>query len=546
MKKCRVSVAVIVAILSILLVTAVIGAFDEQKEAQRVLMTPLLQTNSPFGEIADWMVTGPENAMIGEYIEGVGDVNGDGFDDFAHARKGFATVDLYYGSATGLPISTSLTMIILNPEVKPGGDFNDDGFDDFIVKSGYTPLYVYYGSSFGPSNPVSYTLAADPMAGNWLEGYGIGDYNGDNIDDFLLVDTRYDTDLGHPTYDDHGSAWVYLGTTNGISSTASMQIKGKYNGGRLGRSGSTLLGDINQDGYDDFALLEERTDVVPSVTHIEVFYGREVPSSIPSADWIFVDDTPNINTKLVGGDFNGDGFSDLIVGDGRYTNGELQEGRVTAFYGSSNGLNSIPDWSYESNTADYFMGHLVDNAGDVNDDGYDDLVLGVYSYLDSHGAYLFLGSSVGLGSQFDWTYTRQSVYMDYGISPACGIGDVNGDGAGDIAIGFTEYDAEPPIGSNPQRHGAIFSFYGTPSEVEAITGLSIVRAGDTLTATHDTGGELIYTWDYSLKSVDCAGDSTASVVPTCSAEMWVSLTATNGAYTETITGVYEADLSLTP
>lgn len=548
-KKYRVGAAVIVALVSMLLVTAVIVALDEPTGIQRVSMTPPLQSDPPFGDTADWVITSTTNKNIGRILDGVGDVNGDGFDDFAYANWATSAVDLHYGSIDGLLSASNYSLNFANPKITPGGDFNHDGYDDFLITNGYAPVYVYYGSSAGPTTSISYTMAADPYAGNRLDkSTGIGDYNGDGFDDFLLVDYDYDTNP-HPSFELQGSAWVFLGTSSGISTTEFMQIKGQISSGRLGQAAAPL-GDINGDGYDDFALQEQKPYESPPVSILKVFYGREVPSANPSADWSWTMTSNSSKVSISGGDINADGYADMIVGEQFYTNGEISEGRFVSFYGSENGFNSAPDWSYESNVAYSKFGQYIDIAGDINDDGYDDVIVGTYSYDDPNAAYLFLGSSIGIEVQPSWTYTRQVPYaLSYSGYPSFGIGDVNGDGAGDIAIGYPYYDAVPPIGVDPKDHGAIFAFYGTPSEVvlpEAITGLAIVRVGDTLTATHDTGGDLTYIWDYSLKSMTCNGDNTISIVPSCPAEMWVSLTATNDAYTETVTSVYAADLSLTP
>src|SRR4030043_811274 len=72
------------------------------------------------------------------------------------------------------------------------------------------------------------------------------------------------------------------------------------------------------------------------------------------------------------GDVNGDGFADVVVGAPYYTNDQLKEGRAYAYYGSDSGLPSSPDWTFESNLAGCELGQKAAPAGDVNGDGFDD------------------------------------------------------------------------------------------------------------------------------------------------------------------------------
>ena len=89
------------------------------------------------------------------------------------------------------------------------------------------------------------------------------------------------------------------------------------------------------------------------------------------------------NSVATAGDVNNDGYADIIVGAPEYTNGQANEGAVFVWHGSSNGVNNDVDgtpanavWTIESNQADALLGVDVNTAGDVNGDGYADVIVG--------------------------------------------------------------------------------------------------------------------------------------------------------------------------
>jgi len=80
------------------------------------------------------------------------------------------------------------------------------------------------------------------------------------------------------------------------------------------------------------------------------------------------------------GDVNGDGYSDVIVGALRYDHGQTDEGRAYVYHGSATGLLTGPAWTAESNQIDARFGRSVASVGDVNGDGYSDVIVGAYGY----------------------------------------------------------------------------------------------------------------------------------------------------------------------
>ena len=101
------------------------------------------------------------------------------------------------------------------------------------------------------------------------------------------------------------------------------------------------------------------------------------------------------------GDVNGDGYDDVIVGARFYSNGQSNEGRAYVFYGSASGLSTTPDWIAEGNQASASYGRAVSTAGDVNNDGFDDIVVGASLYGtpsagDEGRVFVYYGGPSGL------------------------------------------------------------------------------------------------------------------------------------------------------
>src|SRR5439155_4465222 len=143
------------------------------------------------------------------------------------------------------------------------------------------------------------------------------------------------------------------------------------------------------------------------------------------------------------GDVNGDGYADVIVGAHLYDNGQSNEGRAFVFLGSASGLASTPAWTAESNQANADFGVSVATAGDVNGDGYSDVIVGAPLYdngqTDEGRAFLYLGSASGLSASPAWTAESDQAGAQFAASVAS-AGDVNGDGFDDVLVGAPLFD----------------------------------------------------------------------------------------------------------
>jgi hypothetical protein len=188
--------------------------------------------------------------------------------------------------------------------------------------------------------------------------------------------------------------------------------------------GSELVavGDMDADGITDFTCRTERTPYSQGMRMIEVRSGadgrllhRFEGAPLEDIDFAKIDGA---------GDVDGDGHDDLIVG---MPGVMAYEGRVVVFSGADGSLL----WRIDGNATDRTVGRDVSRAGDIDGDGYGDFVFGL---VRSAGASVRVLS--GRNASILWEAARPS--QDYfGVAIAC-VGDVDGDGLEDLAVGAPE------------------------------------------------------------------------------------------------------------
>jgi hypothetical protein len=357
-----------------------------------------------------------ENARLGIGVSGVGDVNGDGYGDvivgvycYSNGQVNEGRVHLYHGSAAGLSAVADWTTesdqanACLGYSVSTAGDVNGDGYSDVIVGSyGYTNgqpgegrAFVYHGSAGGLSAGANWYAESDQEnARLGIRVSTAGDVNGDGYSDVIIGAYFYDNN-----YADAGKAYVYYGSASGLTAGTCWTIEGDQPSACLGVSVSTA-GDVNGDGYCDVIIGAPYYDNGQSNEgRSYVYYGSPSGLSL-SANWIAEGEQESVSfgaSAATAGDVNGDGYSDVVVGAPDYTNGQTNEGRACVYYGSASGLSASANWSAEGEQAGAHFGSSVSTAGDVNGDGFSDLVVGAYTYdngqTDEGRVYVYYGNN---------------------------------------------------------------------------------------------------------------------------------------------------------
>ncbi|ASM76614.1 FG-GAP repeat protein [Vitreoscilla filiformis] len=331
--------------------------------------------------------------------------------------------------------------------VSSAGDVNGDGLDDLIVGAlGADPSsnsyagqsYVVFGKSDGGVVNVSALTAGTSTAGFVINGQSTHDYsgcsvssagdvNGDGLDD-LIVGAYY----ADPSGNIHaGQSYVVFGKSDGSvvdvsaltagTSTAGFVINGQ-SWDDSGRSVSSA-GDVNGDGLDDLIVGASGPDAI-SLRHIGksyVVFGKSDGGGVDVLALTAGTSTAGfvINGPLAvdysgysvssAGDVNGDGLDDLIVGaQGADPSGNANAGKSYVVFGKSDGGavdvlaltagTSTAGFVINGQSADDYSGRSVSSAGDVNGDGFDDLIVGAYSADPSGNAsagksYVIFGGS---------------------------------------------------------------------------------------------------------------------------------------------------------
>lgn len=391
---------------------------------------------------------------FGWSVSGAGDVNGDGKADFIVGAPQDDNNGFKSGSArvfSGMDGSTLYTFNgdgvgdLFGWSVSDAGDANGDGYDDLIVGArGDDNVNTNSGSATvlsGVDGSVLRTFDGDSAFDEL--GYsvsGAGDVNADGYDDQVV---------GVP-FENNGTAPGFARVFSGVDGSTLHTFLGDDQGDEFGSSVSDA-GDVDGDGHPDVIVGIAGDDNNGAESgSARVFSGVD-----GSVLFTFNGDSEGdaFGYSVSGaGDVNGDGYDDLIVGAIGDDNNGTDSGSARVFSGADGSiLYTFNGGTYPLNEqilGDRF-GESVGSAGDVNSDGYDDVIVG--AGLDDPNGIWSGSAQIFSGLDGSALYTiKGDGSLDLFGSSVSDAGDVNGDGHTDLIIG-ARYDDDIGAGSGSAR-----------------------------------------------------------------------------------------------
>jgi hypothetical protein len=379
------------------------------------------------------------------------------------------------------------------------GDINNDGNDDLLIGAQSADAagtnsgaaYVIYGpvsSNFSLSSAdvqITGEAAGDHFGDPVSEA---GDMNNDGFDDFLV--TAYFENGAR------GSTYLFYGPLSSgtlSASAADAKVSGvsasDYSG--MGMDGA---GDVDNDGNSDVLIGSSYSAPNGSFSGTAYLFNGPISGSlsVSSADATITGDAGDMVGHSVAGagDTNGDGFADILIGAIKDDDGGTDGGAAHLFLGPVSGSLSASssDVKHTAEAGGDRAGQRTAGAGDVNNDGYADYLIGATMEstigVRSGAAYLIYGSvsaSSAALSAADAKFTGEAA-GDYAGHDVASALDIDGDGNDDILIGSEEVD------STSTDSGSAYLFYGPVSGTVSLSTADFIITGEN--SGDYAGGEL--------------------------------------------------------
>jgi hypothetical protein len=417
-------------------------------------------TPSPVWELFAGFRSGPRDVILRH----VPDFNGDGLADVAAPVSGEGALSCPRGcvyviaGARSGPTMPPLPQLLppagqlVDPaNVAAAGDVNGDGFGDLLLLTRNTSgaresVLLYLGAEAGLVTTPAVALV-DPTRDSWRSS-GLGDLDGDGYGDVAVAHHRT------------AAVTVHRGGPSGSSASASVSLAIGARAWEPELCAVSQGGDFNGDGRPELVaggyVLGERE------AHVWVFPGSEL--GLRPSPSVTLDGPGDFGGNVTFGEFNGDGFGDLVVAFARrgYVTSGRGDGAAQVHLGGPAGISvAYHRFLSASMVADGFGSAM--SAGDLDADGIEDLAVGVPAMALARRVELYRGGASGLPALASAVLPQPTTSeIGFGVETVV-LGDVDGDGLSDLAIGAPGagtgrvYLCPGARGALPSRVGTTFS-----------------------------------------------------------------------------------------